>query len=74
MCLLNKLIATRTTSTLEGLMHSKEYTSKISISGLALQGHSATAQEKLMHGLLGVMLVEVRDGCPNLLNPGTHVM
>lgn len=55
-------------------MHSKEYTSKISISGLALQGHSATAQEKLMHGLLGVMLVEVRDGCPNLLNPGTHVM
>ena len=30
-----------------------------------------------MHGLLGVMLVEVRDGCPNLLNPGTdniHVM
>jgi len=33
--------------------------------------------QKLMHGLLGVMLVEVRDGCPNLLNPGTdniHVM
>lgn len=27
-----------------------------------------------MHGLLGVMLVEVGDGCPNLLNPGTDNM